>query len=74
MSACGESHHADLPYTPLAGMVTAVAEGVLNILERNLPVAVWQAVLQDSAGYVPVIQPFGGVRPFVPSALLILRA
>ena len=67
MSACGESHHADLPYTPFAGMVTAVAEGVLNILERNLPVAVWQAVLQDSAGYVPVIQPFGGVRPFVPS-------
>ncbi len=48
-------------------MVSAIAECVVHVLERNLTVPVWQTVFQHGAGDVPVIQPFRHISSFVPS-------
>ena len=66
MSAGGESCDADLAHPPFRGMEAAVAQRVLDVLQRYFPPAAGHPVFQDGAGDAPVPQPFGHVGAFAP--------
>lgn len=74
MSACRTTHHADLPDSPLLCMVTAVAEGILDIIQRNCAVMVRHPVLQDSHRYSPIGKPLGAIHTLIEGREVLIAA
>ncbi len=65
MSSGGEAHHSDLLHAPFISVVTAVAEHVLDVGQRHVPVAVWKSVMHDCRADALRVEPLGGVTAFL---------
>ncbi len=61
MSAGGEAHHSDLLHAPFLSVVAAVAEHVLDVGQRHVPVAVRKSVMHDGRADALRVEPLGGV-------------
>ncbi len=65
MSTGRETHNTDLLDTPFRSVMTAVAEYVLHIVQRYVPMTERQSVFKHSRADSLTVEPFCGILPFV---------